>query len=277
MQSQVAVSSYSIASNVMTLTTASAHGLSVGSRVYIENEAVGANGSYVVTAVGSATTFSFAFTRANGSGSEVNCTAQPVYYAYVQVTNGVPALIASQTGYTVQSNGIATMTGNTALLLVGMFMVNATGFVDSNAYRWCLNWFNRRVRRAAVVGGSTNFTNTTAAEISSTYRARFLMWADDVPQVTYNGSLVLTTSSASSVSYATAVDSITNTVTPNVQKTTNGTWSGDFSGAGVVDGSVTGALTPNEGGHTTILIAAAGANGGTWQISLIQTNVSVFG
>jgi hypothetical protein len=171
----------------MTLTTSTAHGLSVGSCVYIENEALGANGSYVVTAVGSTTTLSFAFTASNASGSESGCTAQPVYYAYV---NSTPALVASQVGYTVQLNGIATQTGNTALTLVGMFMVNASGFIDSDAYRSCLNWFNRRPRRAAIAkSGGVSFNSQTNSEVSTAYRTRFLMWADDAPQIVFSGSL----------------------------------------------------------------------------------------
>jgi hypothetical protein len=140
-----------------------------------------------------------------------------------------------------------------------------------------LNWFNRRVRRAAVVGGSTNFTTTVSAEVNTAYRARFMMWADDVPQVVYNGTLTLTTATASSVQYGLAIDSVGNTVTPAAQQTMNGTWSSMFGGAGLVDGTVAGALIPNEGGHTTLLLANAGANGGTWQVALIQTDVSFFG
>ncbi|QNB13424.1 hypothetical protein G5S35_17495 [Paraburkholderia tropica] len=242
----VSVSSYSLTSNVMTLTTSTAHGLSVGSRVYIENEALGANGSYVVTAVGSTTTFSFAFTASNASGSESGCTAQPVYYAYV---NSTPALVASQVGYTVQSNGIATQTGNTALTLVGMFMVNASGFIDSDAYRWCLNWFNRRPRRAAVASTATGtYSSTTAyGEVSSVYRTRFMMWADDVPQLIFTGT-VTGPSTASSINYVAAIDSPGNSMTPATLQTTGSSYSSTIAGVGIVDATVSALLTPNEGG-----------------------------
>jgi hypothetical protein len=280
LQSSVASASYAVTGNVVTYTTATTHGLAVGSRVYIEGSAIGANGSYVVTAVPSTTQFSFAFTYATTSSTtDTGATMQPVYYAYVGYVSSTLTLLASQTGYTVQSNGIATMTGDTTKTLVGMFMVNSSGFIDSLAYRWCLNWFNRRPRRAAKNGGSISITQQSNGIISSTLHTRFLMWADDAPLLNYAGSITYPGSSpsATQLSFGVALDATANAIVPVVAATIASTASSPFGGCGTIDAALAGTLTPNEGAHVALLTGYVGTNGGTITLATYQCDISIWG
>lgn len=272
------VTAYSVTSNVMTLTSSLGASLSVGSRVYILNEALGANGTYVVTAATS-TTFSFAFTHSNTSGSESGCTAQPVYYVYVSAPGGALTLSAAQTGYTQQSNGAVTMTGNTNYTLVGMVMLNNSGFVDNQQNRWCINWFQRKQRRA-INGGTPNqaMTNTASpVSINSVFSVNFLMWADDTPQVAFSGTFALgSTPSVSNFGFSAALDTIGTLVTAATTVAINATYQACWSGIGCIDSFTTG-VVPSEGGHSIFMQGIVGTNGGTITVQNGQIDVSILG
>lgn len=71
----VAVTNKALTSNVATLTTGTAHGLVVGDTVSVTGVDATFDGTYVVTVVGSATTFSYAKTAANVTSTPATGTA----------------------------------------------------------------------------------------------------------------------------------------------------------------------------------------------------------
>lgn len=71
----VAVTNKVLTSNVATLTTTSAHGFAVGDTVVVAGVDATFNGTYVVTVVGSATTFSYALVATNVTSTAASGTA----------------------------------------------------------------------------------------------------------------------------------------------------------------------------------------------------------
>ena len=66
------ITNKALTSNVATLTTSAAHGLSVGDDVWVEGVDSTFNGKYTITVVGSTTTFSYAKTASNVSSTAVS-------------------------------------------------------------------------------------------------------------------------------------------------------------------------------------------------------------
>lgn len=74
--STATISNKAVTSNVVTLTTSAAHGFSVGQYVVITGMADATlNGSFVITAVGSSTTFSYALTHGDVASTSATGTA----------------------------------------------------------------------------------------------------------------------------------------------------------------------------------------------------------
>jgi hypothetical protein len=67
-----------LTSNVATLTTSAAHGLSVGDEIWVEGVDATFNGKYTITVVGSTTTFSYAKTAGDVASTAVSSSAAKV-------------------------------------------------------------------------------------------------------------------------------------------------------------------------------------------------------
>jgi hypothetical protein len=283
LQGVVSTASYSVTSNVATFVTQTAHGLSVGSRVYMENTQLASNGSWIVTAVGSPTQFSFAFTHANvSSTADTGGSAQPVFYAYAAIVSGSLALVASQVGYLKQANGITTQNGDATKTLVGMFALNGAGqFVDSAAQRWCINWFNRRNRRAiSAAGGPVNFSSQgTPTVISSIWVVRSLVWADDVAQGEFVGTMTLQSGgpAASQFNYQLVVDSSNVGLGPATSISANATYNQTMTQIGNLDATVVPTGSQFEGAHAVFPTGQVGPNGGTFTINNLQISMTAQG
>ncbi|MCS3839378.1 hypothetical protein HNR03_003989 [Pseudomonas sp. JAI111] len=200
-------------------------------------------------------------------------TASTLYYVYLGGTTAAPTLSLSTTGHSQAPNGVETKTGDTTLTLVGMVYTNAsTQFIDSAAIRTCLNWFNRRkIVSDAAQAGPFSFTNTSAAETSSTLRAQFLTWADDIPIAQLSGSFTQSsgTPSITQLNYQIYIDG-TVQYGPGVACVVQPTWNMTMSTHGALGGI-------SEGYHYATSFTSVGVNGGTLAINNIQNSVNLFG
>lgn len=102
----VKIASIAFSSPNVTVTTAAAHGYSVGDVVYIANATTaGNNGGFTVASIGSATTFTFANTSGAaqaGVAGTVNKTNFNQLYRFVKITGAKTAgLVTSPNDYTV--------------------------------------------------------------------------------------------------------------------------------------------------------------------------------
>jgi hypothetical protein len=102
----VKIASIAFSTPNVTVTTAAAHGYSVGDVVYIANATTaGNNGGFTIASIGSATTFTFANTSGAaqaGAAGTVNKTNFNQLYRFVKVTGAKQAgLVTSANDYTV--------------------------------------------------------------------------------------------------------------------------------------------------------------------------------
>ncbi|MGO4326653.1 hypothetical protein AB4Z48_17640 [Cupriavidus sp. 2TAF22] len=101
------------------------------------------------------------------------------YYVYAYMTaGGVMALEPSTTVRATDTNGVQIKNGDPSRTLVGLIRTTAAkNFVDSALQMFCLNWFNRRLKRGiATLLTDVAFTNTALAEVTSALRVEFLVW-----------------------------------------------------------------------------------------------------
>ena len=159
---------------------------------YLLSAAFGAHGQCRLNYV-SAT--QIALNQANGSGLIINnvlqsvpaagvtlantgLTASTLYYIYAKMVSGSMTLAASTTAYTVQSNGVATLTGDVTQTLVGMVYMNASSqFVDSATSRTVASYFNRKTRALTTSQTNSSFTATSLTACGPTLT--LLSWADE--------------------------------------------------------------------------------------------------
>lgn len=92
-----AVTTKALTSNVVTLTTTTAHGLAVGDSVVVAGVDATFNGTYTVTVVPTTTTFSYAKTNANVTSQAATGTVTPATVALTADRPSV-ALTATDTG-----------------------------------------------------------------------------------------------------------------------------------------------------------------------------------
>jgi hypothetical protein len=199
--------------------------------------------------------------------------ASTVYYVYLSGTTAAPVLNLSTTAYVTGTNGVVVKSGDATQTLVGMVRTNAsTQFVDSAAIRTCLNWFNRRkIVSDAAQAGPFSFSSTTLAETSSTLRAQFLTWADDIPIAQVSGNFTQTsgTPSITSLSHQLYMDGTT-AYGPGLACVVQPTWNMPISGHGALGGL-------SEGYHYSTLFTGLGPNGGTLNVNNTQNSVHIFG
>lgn len=195
----VALSASPALTGTPTTPTASAGDKStrIASTAFVANELVRAGHGQCRLAVVSGT--SLRLSPYNGTGLIINgvqaqvpsagvtitnsgLTANTLYFVYAYLNaSSVVTLELSTVSHSTAANGVETKTGDVSRTLVGMIYTSATSqFVDSNADRLCLNWFNRRsISSGQVLSSFTTFTNTAINEINSSLRARFLAWKDE--------------------------------------------------------------------------------------------------
>jgi hypothetical protein len=123
-------------------------------------------------------------------------TANTKYYVYAFLNSGVPALELSATGHSTNTaNGVEIKTGDASRTLVGMIQTsnNTPGqFVDSATQRFCANWFNRRLRSAMNIAGSSLGAGSGTVDISPSNHSQVMTWAQEVIAYTsgnFTGSL----------------------------------------------------------------------------------------
>jgi hypothetical protein len=113
-------------------------------------------------------------------------SANTQYYFYFGIISATLTLISSTTGYTLQSNGIATMTGDITKTLVGSALTDGSGnFQDNNTQRWVASWFNRRLR--PLSSGTSNNSSSSSSYFQLTNSVGFIQWGGDCAIVTANG------------------------------------------------------------------------------------------
>src|SRR5262249_54121287 len=89
--------------------------------------------------------------------------------------------------------------GDDTRSLIGMIRTNASSqFSNTGATTFVLSWFNRR-RVTSRITGTTALavTSATAIEFSSAFRAQFLSWAGDMPDLRFNGNAYVNAASSS--------------------------------------------------------------------------------
>lgn len=193
--------------------------------------------------------------------------ASTLYYIYAYMNSGVMTLEASTTGHSAGTNGVEIKTGDPTRTLVGMVRTNASSqFVNSSNARLVSSYFNRRnVSGTVSVAGVSTFSNTTPAEISTTYRIEHLNWGDESLCLAYSGRFANSTS-VNAISIQAYVDG-----TPAAQPSTmvgavNGSSIPFFTGA---------ASSPSEGYH--VLQLFGNVDGSTGAINSIQGSVMTRG
>jgi hypothetical protein len=187
------------------------------------------------------------------SVSNSGLAASTLYYVYLGGTTAVPTLTLSTTGHTAQANGITTMTGNTALSLVGMVYTNTSSqFSDTAALRGVANWFNRVTKyfQGSTLGGST--TSTTQTELNSAYRAVFLAWSDEAISAQVQG-VAYNNTAAQSVNIQVGIDNAPVGGYGQMYSAVAGQTSG-------LIGTYNGNLT--DGAHTAMVLVAVSAGSG---------------
>jgi len=99
--------------------------------------------------------------------SNSGLSASTLYWIYAGASGGTITLTASTTGFTQQSDGRYTQTGNAALRLVGAVYTNASSqFVTNGQSPTVVSFFNRRslpISLGAVNGSTTNTSPTAMA------------------------------------------------------------------------------------------------------------------
>ena len=128
--------------------------------------------------------------------SAVGLAIDTDHLIYAFMSAGVMTLEASTTGHAVDAaTGVEIKTGDSTRTLVGMARpITGPAWVDTPAQRFVLSWFNRRTVVARVNDTTARTTtSTTLVEISTTYRAEFLTWADEMPLVQITGVISNTT------------------------------------------------------------------------------------
>lgn len=111
---------------------------------------------------------------------------------YVFMNGATMTLEASTTGHVTNSaTGVEIKSGDSTRTLVGMARpITGPVWVDTPAQRFVISWFNRRTITARqFIVGPISITSTTKIEISTTIRAEFLTWADEMPSILYSGSM----------------------------------------------------------------------------------------
>lgn len=113
--------------------------------------------------------------------------ASTAYFIYLINTT---TMEASTTAPVIQAGtGVYIKTGDATRTLVGQAATDGgTAWVDTDALRYVLSYFNRRRIKAQVgVAADRTTTSATVVEMSSSDRVGFMSWADEVVEVAATG------------------------------------------------------------------------------------------
>jgi len=104
--------------------------------------------------------------------------ANTTYYIYAPLISGVMTLEASTTAYAADSrNGIMVKSDNPTRTLVGMARTDSNGaWVDLNAKRFVLSWYNQIQKLCYAQINELYSTGATSPVLLSTSVAEFLSW-----------------------------------------------------------------------------------------------------
>ena len=122
-------------------------------------------------------------------------TASTTYYIYAFLSGATMTLEASSTGHatdtTTGNKGVEIKSGDSTRTLVGMArVVTGPAWVDTDAQRFVISWFNRRtITTTNIFTASRNSTTgATYTEVNSEIRNEFLTWADESVAAGVGGS-----------------------------------------------------------------------------------------
>lgn len=181
-------------------------------------------------------------------------------YAYMDVLNTMQ-LEWSATAHVEDANtGVRIKSGDPSRSLVGKACCAVAGtWVDSDTYRWVLNWFNPRKRKG--VGGyavQRNWSSTVYTELDAGLRIHWLSWGGEAASLNIIGATYNNTVGAINIT-AFAFNSLTqNQQGVTHSEHTNGGWMG-FGMSMDVDCV--------EGVNYMTALAWANAGTGTWSLS----------
>ncbi len=114
------------------------------------------------------------------------------HFVYAYMNAGTMTLEASTTGHAADATtGVEIISGDSTRTLVGLARpITGPAWVDTATQRFVISWFNRRTITARK-DYSTNVTTTSTSEIelSTNYRAEFLIWDDEMPLIAFSGRM----------------------------------------------------------------------------------------
>lgn len=118
-------------------------------------------------------------------------TPDTLYYIYAYMNAGTMALEASATGHSTDAtHGVEIKTGDATRTLVGMARpVTGPAWNDTAAQRFVLSWFNRSgIQGSNAFAAARSTGSTSYVELSSSERAEFLLWADEIATISVAGA-----------------------------------------------------------------------------------------
>jgi len=128
------------------------------------------------------------------NGVSGNLAANTLYYVYCFNNAGTLTADYSTTGHSTSATagnvGTEIKTGDDTRSLIGMIRTVAGGaFSNAAATPFVLSWFNRRRVTSRITDTTVRTTaSATFVELSSAFRAQFLMWAGEMPDLRFTGN-----------------------------------------------------------------------------------------
>lgn len=122
-------------------------------------------------------------------------TPGQLYFIYAWMNAGVMTLEASITGHSTDAvTGVEIKTGDVTRSLVGMAQITTgPAWIDTDAARYVVSWYNRRAIRAQVsLGANVSTALAGPVEIEPTFRINVLAWAADIIEMSLSGTISCT-------------------------------------------------------------------------------------
>jgi hypothetical protein len=192
--------------------------------------------------------------------------AGTVYNIYAFMSGSTLTLEASTTAHaTDATTGVEIKSGDPTRTLVGKARpIAGPTFVDTDAQRLTINWFNRRPKRIYNFNAGAPGTNSLTP-VALVAQADFLTWGDAAIPVSFVGSVANNTANA--VCYtALGFDTTTAFSHSAVQYQAY-----NVSTVGAASGAST--FVPAEGYHFVCTLGQVGSGAATWQTNLEMSGV----
>lgn len=155
------------------------------------------------------------YKMANATITNSGLAASTLYYLYAFNNAGTVNYEFSATAHSADTAtdnyGVEIKTGDATRSLVGM-VYTASGtpgtFVDTDAFRCVVNWFNQKSRplNGSIIGGST--ASVTLVELNTAFRVGFLTWANEAVCLSL-GAVASNATAGQSTGVAIGIDSTT--------------------------------------------------------------------